>query len=141
MDIYREEIIMKPQAFRLTNGTDLRKGIEEYCQTHGIISGCIVTAVGSLYPARMRMARGDVIKDFTDHYEITSLTGTVSADGVHLHITISDEDGKAYGGHLVYGCTVNTTAEIILLSLDDEYSFTREFDESTGYKELVITEK
>ena len=132
---------MKAHAFRLTNGTDLRKGIEDYCHDNGIISGCIVTAVGSLYPAQMRMAKGETIRQFSDHYEITSLTGTLSADGVHLHITLSDETGNAIGGHLTYGCVVNTTAEIVIMSLDDEYSFTREFDESTGYNELVIRKK
>ena len=41
------------------------------------------------------------------------------------------------GGHLKDGCIVDTTAEICI-EIFDEIKFKREFDESTGYKELVI---
>ena len=44
------------------------------------------------------------------------------------------------GGHLKDNCLVNVTAEIVLAEFD-EYEFSREFDESTGYKELVIKER
>lgn len=50
---------------------------------------------------------------------------------------VSDEDLNTYGGHLKDGSIVNTTVEIVLLELDDVI-FNREFDDSTGWKELVI---
>ena len=46
--------------------------------------------------------------------------------------------GKTIGGHLSDGCIINTTAEIILNELE-ENTFTREYDESTGYKEIVMS--
>ena len=65
--------------------------------------------------------------------------GTLSPKGVHIHISVSDENGNTIGGHLKNGCIVNTTAEVCLLVFDN-IKFDREFDETTGYDELVIHE-
>ena len=70
-------------------------------------------------------------------FEIVSITGTLSEDGVHIHISVSDEYGNTIGGHLKDGCIVNTTAEIVL-NIFDNIKFKREFDDKTGYDELVI---
>lgn len=43
--------------------------------------------------------------------------GTVSEYGCHLHASFSREDLSAFGGHLLPGCTVNTTAEIVLAEI------------------------
>ena len=40
-------------------------------------------------------------------------------------------------GHLKDGCIVNTTAEIVL-NIFDNIKFKREYDENTGYDELII---
>ena len=61
-------------------------------------------------------------------------------DGCHIHVSLSDEDLNTIGGHLKDNCLVNVTAEIVLGEFD-EFIFTREYDESTGYKELVIEER
>lgn len=132
---------MKHHAFRLTYGTDLRKGIEEYCESRSIKAAAIVTCVGCVYKARMRLADGKTVRESDGHYEIVSLTGTVSDNGAHMHVSLADEDGNVIGGHLAYGSLVNTTAEVILAALDDEYVFTREYDEQTGYDELTVTER
>jgi len=72
------------------------------------------------------------------HFEIVSLTGTVSINGSHLHISISDSTGETIGGHLMDGCIVYTTAEIVLLS-SDNFEFKREKDGSTPWEELQVT--
>ena len=76
------------------------------------------------------------IKDYSGHFEIVSLVGTVSA-GAHLHGTFSDDDGNVFGGHIVGDMYVHTTAEIILGECQGAV-FTREYDEKSGYRELVI---
>jgi len=76
------------------------------------------------------------IKLFKGPFEIVSAEGTVSKDGVHIHISISDSDGMVYGGHLMNGCKINTTAEIGILKSKKE--FKRVLDRKTGYKELFI---
>lgn len=70
-------------------------------------------------------------------FEIVSITGTLSTDGVHIHISVSDEEGNTIGGHLKDGCIINTTAEVCLLEFEN-IKFLREFDNNTGYKELII---
>ena len=132
---------MKHHAFRLTYGMDLRQGIEEYCRDNDIHSAAIVTVVGCVYRARIRLADGETIEEYDDRYEIVSLTGTVSPDGSHMHVSLADENGRVIGGHMCDGCLVNTTAEVVLVSLDEEYRFSREYDDSTGYDELVIRKR
>ena len=128
---------MKTHAFRLTEGMDLRESIENYCEQHQIASACMVSCVGCVKELRLRMAGGQTFHHSIKDYEIVSLVGTISQDGAHLHFAGSDIDGVTIGGHLTKGTIVNTTAEIVLLELD-EYVFTREMDANTGYKELVI---
>ena len=70
-------------------------------------------------------------------YEIVSITGTVSKDDVHIHISVSDNTGKTIGGHLKNGTIVDTTCEVVIYELR-EYVFDREPDSITGYDELVI---
>lgn len=123
--------------FRLTKGMDLKKSIVEYCKENNIKAGIIGACVGCCYEINFRLAGG---KDFfhkVDDYEIVSMTGTISEDGVHIHVSFADIEGKVIGGHLSDGCFVNTTAEIAIIEVDN-YKLTREFDEETGYKELVI---
>ena len=71
------------------------------------------------------------------YFEIVSLVGTISINGSHIHISICDSTGKTIGGHLMPGCKIYTTAEIVLQSTD-KYEFTREKDGSTSWEELQI---
>ncbi|MCF0112127.1 MAG: DNA-binding protein [Erysipelotrichaceae bacterium] len=129
---------MKEHVFRLTEGTDLKTGIREYCQTNRITSACVICCVGCLTQISLRMAGGEVYFQDNNDREIVSLTGTVSENGVHFHISASDVTGTTVGGHLKEGCIVGTTAEIVLAELES-VTLTRQFDEKTGYKELVIS--
>ena len=91
--------------------------------------------VGSLNDAVLRMSDGNK-KNFIGLFEIVSALGTISANGIHVHIAISDSEGMVYGGHLLNGCKIHTTAEIAII--ESEICFKRIFDPKTGYKELVI---
>lgn len=128
---------MKIHAFRLTKGMDLKKSIEKYVVDKNIKAGVILSAVGCLYQVCLRTADGKTVKTIKDDYEIVSATGTLSMDGCHIHISLSDINLQTIGGHLKDNCLVNVTAEIVLGEFE-EYEFLREFDETTGYKELVI---
>lgn len=124
-------------CFRLKPGQDLKKELMFYCQMHHLHAACIISAVGSLNKAHLRLSNGKDVVEFKGPFEIVSLTGTVGPDGVHMHISIADFEGRVLGGHLMDGCEIYTTAEIVLLeSLD--LAFTREIDGHTGFKELVI---
>ena len=129
---------MKTHVFRLTRGQDLLCGIQNYAKAHGIEAGCVLSCVGCVTCARVRDASGVTIREITQALEIVSVTGTVSAARTHLHIAFSREDLSTLGGHLVAGCLVNTTAEIVLLELED-IRFGAAYDPQTGYDELTIT--
>jgi uncharacterized protein len=131
---------MKTYAFRLKPGQDLKQEIEAFLKTHNLKAAAIVTCVGSLTDADIRFANQPEGSKMTGHFEIVSLTGVLSVNGSHIHISISDETGKTIGGHLMTGCKIYTTAEIVIAELSD-LEFKRELDHTFGYKELVVYPK
>lgn len=131
---------MKTFALRLHPKQDLKEELVKFTKEKQIQAGFILTCVGSLTRATLRMADETITKDFEKRFEINSLVGTLSQDGVHLHISLSDETGAEIGGHLKKGCLIYVTAEIIIGELDDT-KFSRVFDEQTGFKELIISKK
>ena len=83
------------------------------------------------------MADERVVKTFESTFEIVSLVGTLEAGNGHLHISISDAEGKVLGGHLKMGSLIGMTAEIVIAELEGT-SFKRVLDEETGFEELVV---
>lgn len=132
---------MKPYTFRLKPAQDLFDSIEEFVEQNNIEAGCILSSVGSLTHATLRLANRSYYNDYEGHFEIVSMTGTVSIHGSHLHIAISDGDGVTIGGHLVSGCKIYTTAEIVLLELDDVIYKRELFENDSGYEELTVYKK
>jgi predicted DNA-binding protein with PD1-like motif len=128
---------MQNYTFRLKPGQDLFDSIEAFAMEKQVKAGCVLSGVGSLTHAALRLANREFISDFERHFEIVSITGTVSIHGSHLHISISDGDGKTVGGHLGPGCKIYTTAEIVIAVFDDVI-YQREFAEDSGYDELVV---
>lgn len=124
-------------AFRLKPGEDLKTGIENLVNEKQIKAGWVSTCVGSLTNYQIRFANQPNGYSDRGHYEIVSLTGTVSVNGSHLHISISDSTGKTIGGHLMEGCKIYTTAEIVILS-SNEFVFKREKDGTTPWEELQV---
>jgi predicted DNA-binding protein with PD1-like motif len=131
---------ISPYAFRLRPGDDLKKGIEKVVLDNKIEAGWVATCVGSLTGYTIRFANQPNPDSALGHFEIVSLTGTVSINGSHLHISISDSTGNTVGGHLSEGCKIYTTAEIVILATD-KYQFSREKDGSTAWEELQVKEK
>jgi predicted DNA-binding protein with PD1-like motif len=131
---------VKTHAFRLKPGQDLRKEVEDYVKQHNIQAGWIITCVGSLTQAHLRFANQTNGTTLNGHFEIVSLAGTISSNGSHLHLSVSDSVGKTTGGHLLSGSLVYTTAEIVI-GESSELIFTREKDGSTPWQELQIKKK
>ncbi|MFZ5819114.1 MAG: PPC domain-containing DNA-binding protein [Chloroflexota bacterium] len=128
---------MQALTVRLEPGEDLFAQIERLVTEKNIEAGCVLSAVGSLTHATLRLANRDFHSEYDGHFEIVSMTGTVSVHGSHLHISISDGDGKTIGGHLAPGCKVYTTVELAL-GIFADVVYTREMCEKSGYEELVI---
>jgi uncharacterized protein len=126
-------------AFRLKPGQDLKQEIQKLVTEKQIKAGWISTCVGSLAEYNIRFANQPEGAKDSGHFEIVSLTGTLSVNGSHIHISISDSTGKTMGGHLMDGCKIYTTAEIVISSSND-YIFKREKDGSTPWEELQVGE-
>ncbi|WP_308571925.1 DNA-binding protein [uncultured Methanobacterium sp.] len=120
---------------RLAPGQDLKKSLENIRDAEDLKSGIILCMVGSLQNAVLRMADGRV-KVVKGPLEIVSATGTLATNGVHIHLSVADKEGRVTGGHLKNGCLVHTTAEICIAH--GAMVFKRVFDPETGYRELEI---
>ena len=131
---------MQSIAFRLQPGQDLKAELDRVVQTQQIDAACILTCVGSLTTAVLRYANQKEATTLTGHFEIVSLTGTLSKHGSHYHISIADEYGKTTGAHLLKGCTIYTTAEIVIAVMEST-SFLRVPDPQTGFDELEVSQQ
>jgi hypothetical protein len=138
--ICKNTLALTSYSFRLTPGQDLKQELQSVVSSQGLGAAVVLSGVGSLQVACLRLAEAKELKTFPGPFEIVSLTGTLSQEGVHLHISLSDREGKTIGGHLVDGCVIHTTAEIVLLE-QEQLEFTRRDDTATGYKELVVKMK
>jgi hypothetical protein len=127
-------------AFRLKPGQDLLLEIESFVKKEDIKAGWIITCAGSLTSTNIRFANQPEGTRANGHFEIVSLVGTISTNGSHLHLSVSDSLGNTTGGHLLEGNLVYTTAEIII-GESKNVVFTRENDGSTKWKELQIRKK
>ena len=127
-------------AFRLKPGQDLKESIQQFVVQKQIGAGWISTGVGSLTNYKIRFANQEQGSSGQGHFEIVSLTGTVSINGSHLHLAISDSTGRTLGGHLLDGNLVYTTVEIVITA-STKLQFTRQTDATTGWKELEVIKK
>ena len=124
-------------CIRLERGADLRAEIEKAAEENGFRCGALLSAVGCVSCARLRCADGKTIVEINEPCEIVSATGTVSEQRCHVHISLAKADLSVGGGHLAYGCIVNTTCELILVKASG-WRLVEEFDENTGYNEAVF---
>ena len=131
---------MRTLALRLRPGQDLKRELVALVERERVMAGYVLTCVGSLDRLALRLAGADRRHEATGLFEIVGLVGTLGLAGVHLHLAASDADGRTVGGHLVDGCVVRTTAEIVVAD-DDRFRFDRELDPDTGYDELVVRER
>jgi predicted DNA-binding protein with PD1-like motif len=124
-------------AFRLKPGQLLKEEIQKIVDEKQIKAGWISTCAGSLTQYNIRFANEPTGYSAKGHFEIVSLSGTVSTNGSHLHIAVSDSSGKTIGGHLLDSNIVYTTAEIVILYTSDVV-FKREKDGTTDWEELQV---
>jgi uncharacterized protein len=127
-------------TIRLHPGQDVLAELKKFVAEKNIQAGFIMSAVGSLTQYHIRFANQPDGNKGTGHFEVVSLTGLLSVQGNHLHISISDSTGRTIGGHLLDGNLVYTTLELVIGD-DPDHIYDRETDSSFGYKELVVKEK
>ncbi|MBS3732526.1 MAG: DNA-binding protein [Desulfobacterales bacterium] len=122
---------------KLQHGADLLEEITQTCNRENIRLGRI-QAIGAVQRARLayynQKTREYRFFTIDQPLEILNLSGNISLkDGepmVHAHISLADDAGNAYGGHVAPG-TVIFACEIVIESFEGP-AFERSFDEETG---------
>lgn len=131
--------MLLPIAIRLTQGADLKKSIAELVTQHNIQAGNIASCVGCLSSITLRLAGAKSTLKLEEPLEIVSIMGTLTSKHQHIHISVSDSTGRVIGGHLLDGTIIDTTAELIIHHYPAMH-FSREFDDTTGFTELVVSD-
>lgn len=132
---------LRIEVLRLNPGDDLRGALEAWSRTAAsapiaVQAACVLSAVGSLTRAMLRYADAPAGTRIDGPLELLTLAGTLGTGGVHLHASVADAKGQVLGGHLMPGCNVRTTAEIVLGLLPGQV-FDRAHDPVTGFLELL----
>jgi predicted DNA-binding protein with PD1-like motif len=127
---------MHALPLRLVPGADLRGAIEAALGSH--TAAFVLQGIGSLSVAQLRYAGVDQPTALHGDLEILTIAGSIAPDGAHLHMSVSDAQGRVFGGHVAMGCIVRTTAEILIAVLPD-HAFSRALDvNGSGFDELVV---
>jgi hypothetical protein len=124
-------------ALRLRPGQDLRVELGRFARAKKLRAAFVASCAGSCTRTVIRYANQDGASVREGHFEIVSLTGTLAADGMHLHASFADSTGATFGGHLMDGSLVYTTAEIVIGELP-RAAFARETDPTYGWRELAV---
>ena len=122
---------------RLHPGDDLKQALESWLELPAGGSGWVVSGIGSLTVAQLRLAGRTEPSVFDRDLEILTLQGSLCRSGSHIHITVADANGAVLGGHLCEGSVVRTTAEVLVARLP-QWQLQRAVDPTTGYRELEI---
>ncbi len=141
-------------AIRLAPGCDLLKSLREIAEKENLRVGVVLSGAASLSQVILRNVRlfpdefpiTDRQRIYTpkkEPLELLSLSGNISKkDGevhIHCHITISSglEDGRAYGGHLIEGCVIFSTGEVVIAEIAG-IEMKRDIDPETHALELYL---
>jgi len=123
---------------RLAKGEDLLAALSKVALEEDITLG-EVRAIGAVSQARVgyyhQTERQYYWLDLKRPLEITSLIGNISLkDGepmVHAHVTLSDGEGRAFGGHLAEG-TLVFACEFTIQEYQSATPLVRQMDDPTG---------
>jgi len=106
---------------RIFEDEDLLEGIKERAKESKVKAG-LLFLIGSLKEACLGFYEEGEYKrvEVKKPLEIASCMGNISVKEngelvIHAHMVVSDKSGNAYGGHLLKGCKVAATAELMLI--------------------------
>ncbi|MEW6441025.1 MAG: PPC domain-containing DNA-binding protein [bacterium] len=127
---------------RIDKGEEVVATLRDFCDSRGVrlasvsgIGAADTVVIGYFETA----AKKYHTLERTGDHEITNLSGTVSTMGgqvyLHLHITLSDPNGQAFGGHLS-SALVSGTCEIVLDPIEGEVD--RELSQEVGLNLLKL---
>jgi predicted DNA-binding protein with PD1-like motif/glutaredoxin len=108
---------MRALPIHLEAGADLRASLEHLAALEGA-QGFVLSVVGNLSQAAFACPGLDEPTVLQGELEIITLQGTLSPQGVHLHLSFSDPGCQVWGGHLEHGSLVLKGADLLVGLLD-----------------------
>jgi predicted DNA-binding protein with PD1-like motif len=128
---------------KMDPGEDVLGAIEEVARNHEVKSGQL-SLIGAVSKAKLGYFHREALeyRYFTvdEDVEVVSCIGDISThEGnlvVHAHMIVADEKGKCWGGHLLPGCEVSVTIELVII--ETEIDLIRKKDDMTGLNLLHI---
>jgi len=128
---------------RLQEDDDVADSVKKKARESGVKAG-VFMLIGALKCAELGCYKhGEYVTTRLDGpLEVASCMGNIAIDEkgetiVHAHIVVSNENGQAYGGHLMRGCNVGPTAELVVLEVAG-VDLQRRYDEKTKLKLLDL---
>ncbi|MEB3244133.1 MAG: DUF296 domain-containing protein [Cyanobacteriota bacterium] len=104
---------MHAVPLRCPPGSDLRRTLEDFAAARAA-SGFVLGVVGDLSRASFQCPGRAEPTVLEGDLEIITLSGTLSPEGVHLHLSCSDGGCHVYGGHLEHGSLVRKGADLLV---------------------------
>ncbi len=104
---------MRSLPLKLAPGSDLRLTPEELARRAGI-SGFVLGVVGNLTQASFQCPGQANPTVLEGDLEVITLNGTLSPEGVHLHLSLSDGACQVWGGHLEPGTIVQKGVDLLI---------------------------
>jgi predicted DNA-binding protein with PD1-like motif/glutaredoxin len=108
---------MRALPLTLAPGQDLKLSLDTLAREQNC-SGFVLGVVGNLSRAVFQCPGRPEPTVLEGDLEIITLNGTVSPQGAHLHLSLSDGACQVWGGHLEPGTLVLKGAELLLGVLD-----------------------
>lgn len=122
---------------RLESGEDILERLNDLVRQNKVKAGSF-TAIGAVEKATLGFFVGEgkySTFSIKGPLEVVSCIGNVSMRNglhfIHAHMSLADHKGKACGGHLMPGCKVGATFEIILHAYDT-IDLVRKLDSESG---------
>jgi predicted DNA-binding protein with PD1-like motif len=132
---YAEAGIGKSAFARLSENEDLLETVTQVAMKTRIHAGFFIL-IGTLKSAKLGFFRHDKYEtiEMQQPLEIVSCLGNISMkEGkvfAHAHVAVSDEKGRAFGGHVMPGCIIGATGELVLIETSGIQLF-RKLEERT----------
>lgn len=126
--MYYSKVSNNKYLIRLVKTEELGESTIKFCKKLGI-KNAYLTAIGAVESPTLSYfdvrTKKFLEKTLDGDYELTSFIGNVAVFKneplLHAHLTISDKEMKAFGGHFVKA-RVAASVEIVLDVLDTKYS-------------------
>lgn len=112
---------MRVVPIHLEPGSDLRASLERLAAEQGA-AGFVLGVVGNLSRAAFQCPGRPGPSVLEGDLEIITLQGTLTPQGVHLHLSLSDGDCQVWGGHLEPGTLIRSGADLLVGLLQGDLS-------------------